>query len=129
MRLSLVPGGALGAVVCGLSSIALGAGPPPLERDTCALVTRDLRGQIEAMKVLKTKAPSLSFDEPSKIRKGGERPETLLARARAQADALNAMLPGVGCASLDIDREMAQPLNAALLPPAPAGGRKHSHHR
>lgn len=126
VRLSLVRRGALGAVVCGLSSVALGAGPPSQERDTCALATRDLRGQIEAMKVLKAKAPSLAFDEPSRMRKGPERPETLLARARAQADALNAMLPGMGCASLDIDRELAQPLNAALLPSVPAGGRKHS---
>jgi hypothetical protein len=116
----------LGAVVCGLSSVALGAGPPLEERETCALVTRDLRGQIEVMKVLKAKEPSLAFNEPSRMRKGPDRPETLLARERAEADALNAMLPGMGCRRLDIDRELAQPLNAALLPSA-GGVRKRSH--
>ncbi len=77
------------------------------------------------MKVEKGKEPPLGFDPPSKRRKGPERPETLLTRWRAQAESLNAMLPGMGCARLDIDRELAEPPNAALLPPAPHPKQSH----
>jgi hypothetical protein len=118
MRRSLVRSAAL--VVC-LSSAALRAE----ENDACKVVTRDLRGQIEAMKLLKAKEQPLRFDDPSKKSRGPESPQTILARDREQANALNAMLPGMGCPSLDIDHELAQPLNAALLPPARAAAHKH----
>jgi hypothetical protein len=123
MRRGLRRSGALVAAACGLSSVALHADLPPGESGPCALVTRDLRGQIEAMKQLKAQGRSL--ESPSKKHWQPESPEALLARDRQHVEALNAMLPGMGCASLDIDRELAKPLNSDLLPPSHKPQNKH----
>ena len=124
MRQGFVRSGALAAAVCGLSSGLTHAETPLQESDACALVVRDLRGQIEGMKLLKAQRPSPSFDGPAKKHRAPESTHAILARDREQANALNAMLPGMGCARLDIDQELAQPLNAALLPPASKAARK-----
>ncbi len=126
MRRSFVRSGALAAAVCGLSSGLTHAETPLHESEACALVVRDLKGQIERMKLLKAQRPPPSFDSPAKKHRAPESPQAILARDREQANALNDMLPGMGCARLDIDRELAQPLNAALLPPAPTtAGKSH----
>lgn len=113
----------VGLAVC-LSS-ALGMAAQAAESDTCAAVTRDLRGQIEVIKQLKTQSASpltTSHKHPA------EPPQKIAARDRVEAEELNRMLPAMGCASLDIEQELVKPVDQALLPPAaPKKHKKHKH--
>jgi hypothetical protein len=125
MRRGLALAGAMGIAIC-LSSAGLRAEQPGLQNAPCAAVAKDLHGQIETIKLLKDKA-SDGLPQFSRAGKGAksEDPQTVLVRARQQAEALNQMLPGLGCERIDIDYEMTQPLNRALLPPHSAKTKKH----
>lgn len=127
MRRELALCMALVAVACGLPPSKTRAGEPvPVDArvDTCAAVTNDLRGQIETIKKLNASPPGALRGEK---KKGAplESPQSIAARERGQVDVLNQMLPGMGCPRLDIDYELTQPLNQALLPPAPKKIKKH----
>lgn len=114
----------VGIAVC-LFSSALGIAARAAESDTCGAVTRDLRGQIEVIKRLKVQ----SGDSLTTSRKHpAEPPQQIAARDREQAEVLNQMLPAMGCASLDIEQELAKPADQALLPAAaPKKHKKHKH--
>lgn len=110
-------------IAIGISSSSLSTAVEAAETDTCTAVTRDLRSQIEVIKQLKAQ-PANSLAAPSKHPQ--ETPQQIATRDREEADVLNRMLPGMGCAPLDIDRELKQPTNQALLPKsAPARHKKH----
>jgi hypothetical protein len=113
---------ALVAVAYGLPPSKTRAGEPaPV--DTCAAVTNDLRGQIETIKKLNASPAGALRSEKKGV--PPESPQSIAARERGQVDVLNQMLPGMGCPRLDIDYELTQPLNQALLPPAPKKIKKH----
>jgi hypothetical protein len=123
MRRELALTMALVAAACSLS--------PPKTRadsstpvDTCAAVTNDLRGQSETIKQLNA-SPGGALRSEKKKGVPPESPQSIAARERGQVDVLNQMLPGMGCPRLDIDYELTQPLNEALLPPAPKKIKKH----
>lgn len=123
MRCGLVLTAALAAVACCLSSTRPRADTSP-PADTCSAVTRDLKSQIETIKQQKAH-PDNGFATFSKKHGKPEDPQKTLSRAREQAEALNALLPGMGCPRLDIDSELAQPANQALLPAPPKSSKKH----
>ncbi len=128
MRCGRVLLAASAAVACSLSSTPRAA--PPSEGGACAAITRDLLGQIETLKELKAH-PDNGFKEFSSTKKHPEKPEDPqkeLSRERERIETLNIMLPGMGCPRLDIDHELAQPLNQALLPPASKDSKKHHKH-
>lgn len=124
MRRTLALCMALVAAVCGLPPSKTRAGEPAPTTDTCAAVTRDLRGQIETIKKLNA-SPAGTLRSEKKKGAPLESPQNIAARERGQVDVLNQMLPGMGCPRLDIDYELTQPLNQALLPPAPKKIKKH----
>lgn len=112
----------VGVAVC-LFSSALGTARAS-ESETCAAVNRDLRGQIEVIKQLK-RQPASTLKNSSKNPE--EPPQKIAARNREQAEELNRMLPAMGCASLDIERELAKPVDRAFLPKA--APKKHKKHK
>ncbi len=133
MRCGLVLPVVLTAVACCLSSTPLFAEQSASESPACLAIVKDLKGQIETIKVLKAHPDTgfrtfeIPIDSKSKAKKRtqAEDPRKILSRDREQAEALNAMLPGLGCSRLDIDYELKQPINEALIPPAPKGTKKH----
>lgn len=131
MRRGLVLTAAVAAVACGLSSDLVDAAaqsqPQSPDSGACAVVVADLRGQIEAIKELKADSAGKLQGFPGK-RRLPEAPDHIAAREREQANALNAMLPGMGCPRVDIDAELAQPLDRALHDPAPKASKKHRKH-
>lgn len=129
MRCGRVLLAASAAVACSLSSTPLSAAPPA-EGGACAAITKDLQGQIETLKALKAH-PDNGFKQFSSTKKHPEKPEDPqkgLSRERERVETLNTMLPGMGCPRLDIDYELAQPLNQALLPESPKSSKKHHKH-
>lgn len=91
--------------------------------ETCAVVTKDLRSQIEEIKRL-NRAPASTVTRVEKHPK--ESPRAIAARNRVEADALNDMLPGMGCKRLDIDQELKAPPDPSLLPPASSARATHN---
>ena len=113
---------ALAAIECGLSPSMLKGAPTSPETDACAVATRDLRGQIETIKASAVTSGKRTLADR-------ESPQIIAARDREQADALNQMLPGMGCQRLDIDYELSQPLNAAWLPAPSNNSKRHKKKR
>ena len=115
------------ALSMALVAVAYGLSPQKSHAestDTCAAVTNDLRGQIETIKKLNASSAG-ALRSGKKRGASPESPQSIAARERGQVDVLNQMLPGMGCPRLDIDYELTQPLNQALLPPPPKKIKKH----
>lgn len=138
MRRSLRLSAALVSAACGLCFAQVSARAEAAnERDPCAVVTRTVLAQIETIKHLK-RHPDTSlqdfprtqgkkhgkhdypegnagYDGTRQVAPSNRERQEVLARERRQAEALNGMLPGFGCAALDIDAELTKPENPDLL--------------
>ena len=114
--------------IAGLTGLARSSVTRADESDTCSAVTRDLRGQIEEIKRLNAALPILVAPASPSKKHQPEAPAQVAARDRVQADTLNDMLPAMGCARLDIDQELKEPLDTSLLPAkAPPKHKKQKH--
>jgi hypothetical protein len=91
----------------------------------CDAVVSDLRSQIEAIKEAKARSRVAAPRFAGKHGETSASAEEAMRRAREQADALNAMLPGMGCPRLDIDTELTLPMNHALLHAPSTTSKKH----